>query len=88
MTHRRMTPQERDKQRGYREAGKQHVIAQITFQGHAPGEDGSYPMAPVECSCGTWSGVSSEFQEHRREHGARLTGTAMVGRERTASPWR
>ncbi len=60
--------------RAYRQAtskaARTHLIAEITFRGHLPGEDGSYPSAPLRCEC-SWTGVSAEWSDHRRDAGAR-----------------
>ncbi len=60
--------------RAYRQAtgkaARTHLIAEITYRGHLPGEDRDYPTAPLRCECG-WSGVSAEWSEHRRDAGAR-----------------
>ncbi len=62
-------------------AARAHVIAGIEYCGNLPGEDGSYPAAPLRCECG-WSGVSAEWSEHRRDAGARKA----TARNRSTGP--
>ena len=73
------------KARAYRQAtskaARMHLISEITYRGHLPGEDGSYPTAPLRCDCG-WQGVSAEWSEHRRDAGARKA----TARNRSTGP--
>ncbi len=73
------------KARAYRQAtskaARTHLISEITYRGHLPGEDRDYPTAPLCCECG-WQGVSAEWGDHRRDAGARKA----ITRNRSTGP--